>query len=278
MNIHDSRTIAALTQLDPAPQRGDGEPASLTPPETRRAASALDQILAADPDASGHPPGPAHTSVRRRHSRKWLLAPLVALVAVTAVVVPVLTTGGDKAYASWSPLPVALSPAEGAVAAGACLANLGQVADPQVTPMLAERRGTWTYVLIRPTDEIQSSCIMPTAEITDSPAGDRRRWFGSTDEELSDPVRDVDEVRVDTAATGSTKEGLFSYSEGAVGRDVVDVTFTTPRGVTVKASVDNGRYAAWWPAGSNDLRSPEISGAPDIDVTLTDGTTYRLPR
>lgn len=84
---------------------------------------------------------------------------MVAVAAGAAVVVPVLTTGGDKAYASWSPLPVVLS---------------------------------------RPTDLI----------------GVAHR------------------VRHLLIGTGSTKEGLFSYSEGAVGRDVVDITFTTPPGAS----------------------------------------------
>jgi hypothetical protein len=278
MNLHDAHTLAALAQLDPAPRSGDGEPASLTPSEARRAAAELDRIVAVGPGTPGPPAGPVSRPTRRPYARRWLLAPLVVLLAGAAAVVPALTTSGDKAYATWSPLPVALTPVEGAVAARACLATLGQAADPRLGPMLAERRGGWTYVLIRPAARLQASCIMPTVEISATPAGDRRRWFGSSDEEIPDPVSDPEEVRVDTAATGSTQEGLFSYSEGAVGRDVADVTLTTPRGVTVKASIGNGRYAAWWPAGSNYLRSPEISGASDIDVTLTDGTTYRLPR
>jgi hypothetical protein len=203
---------------------------------------------------------------------------VVAVLGAAAVVVPVLTSAGDKAYASWSPQPVPLAPIESAAAAEACLAAVHRQAAPPVTPVLAERRGGWTYVLLRPAEDVSTSCLMPTDEIGRSPAADHRRWFWSDDEEVPGPVRDPEGIRVDSAATGTTEEGLFSYSEGAVGDDVVDVTVTTPRGVTVTASVANGRYAAWWPAGQNRLRSPEISRAPEIDVTLADGTTYRMPR
>ena len=274
----DAQTTTLLRQLDPAPRNSSDDPRSLAPSEARRAAVTLEQILATDPAAGGPQREPAPTSVRRRHPRRWVLAPLAALAVAAAVVAPTLTIGGDEAYASWSPVPVALSPAESAAAARACLDSLDQTADPRVKPLLAERRGAWTYVLIQPTAGVESSCIMPTAEVTGGVAEERRRWFGSTGEQLSEPAISPEELRVHVAATGSTEEGLFSYSEGEVGRDVVGVTFTTPRGVTVEASVANGRYAAWWPAGKNHLRSPEVSKAPDIDVALDDGTSYRHPR
>ena len=269
----DARTAAALRDLDPAGTTA-GAPPTLTPSEAHRAAGTLAHILATDP---GSAPAPAPARLRRRHARVRVLAVLGALVAA-AVAVPLLTTVGDRAYASWSPTPVALSPVEGAAAAEACLGSLGQTADPGVAPLLAERRGGWTYVLVQPTERSESSCIMPTAEITRGLRGDRRRWFSNTGEQLSEPAPGPGELRVLVATVGSTREGLFSYSEGQVGRDVADVSFTTPRGVHVQASVAGGRYAVWWPAGKNDLRSPEISGAPDIDVTLADGTTYRRPR
>lgn len=278
MNMRDLQTDALLRQHDPAPGNSTDGPAALAPSEARRAATTLQQILATDPDAGSARRQPAPTTVRQRHARRWLMASLGAVAVAAAVVLPALTTGGVKAYASWSPLPVALSPAEGSVAAGACLDSLGQPAGPRVAPLLAERRGNWTYVLVQPTSKLESSCVMPTAEITGARAGDRRRWFGSSGEVLSDPPPGPDELRVNTAAVGETKEGLFSYSEGVVGRDVVDVTFTTPGGVTVEASVTDGRYAVWWPAGRSYLRSPEISDAPVIDITLTDGTTYRRSR
>jgi len=279
MNVLDSLTTAALRDLDPARGVSTGGPAALAPQDARRAAATLEQILATDPDPGVARPQlePAPTPVRR-HSRRWVLASVAALVAAAAVVVPALTLRGDRAYASWSPLPVALSPAESAAAAQACLDSLDQVADPRVEPLLAERRGAWTYVLLQPTAEVESSCLIPTAEIAEGPAADLRRWYSNTGESPSEPAPGPDELRVLVATIGSTEEGLFSYSEGQVGREVADVIFTTPRGVTVQASVANGRYAVWWPAGKNDLRNPEISGAPDIDITLEDGTTYRQPR
>lgn len=275
MNVHDDQTLAALRRLDPAAGTTRAGAAELTPEQAERSRRTLERILATGPDPVGDPAVPRP---RRRPSRRWVLAPLVAVLAVAAVVVPVLLSGGPKAYASWSAVPVVLTPAESAAATDACLAATGRTAPPSAAPLLAERRGGWTYVLLRPARDVQVSCLMPTEEITTGSAADRRRWFSSSDDEVLGPVRDAEGVRVDAAATGTTDEGLFSYSEGAVGRDVVGITITTPRGVKVEASVGSGRYAAWWPAGRNDRRSREIGQGPLIDVTLADGTTYRLPR
>ena len=65
-----------------------------------------------------------------------------------------------------------------------------------------------------------------------------------------------------------------------MGGEVTGVTIHAGA-LTVKASVQNGRYAAWWPGPAFEGGPPEPSGkgGPEpiltYDLTLTDGTVIR---
>jgi hypothetical protein len=67
---------------------------------------------------------------------------------------------------------------------------------------------------------------------------------------------------------------------GAVGEEVAGVTIHAGS-LAVEASVQNGRYAAWWPGPAFEGGPPEPSGkgGPEpiltYDLTLTDGTVIR---
>ena len=65
---------------------------------------------------------------------------------------------------------------------------------------------------------------------------------------------------------------MFGYAEGRAGVDVAAIEVTTPGGLRLDVSVDNGRWAAWWPAGDLSSREPGRDGAPRYMVTLRDGT------
>jgi hypothetical protein len=82
-------------------------------------------------------------------------------------------------------------------------------------------------------------------------------------------------VREDANGAGAVDDALFVYAEGRVGADVAGIEVTTPSGRHVQASVDNGRWAVWWPAGDASMQNPDITQAPRYEVTLRDGTVYR---
>ncbi len=84
--------------------------------------------------------------------------------------------------------------------------------------------------------------------------------------------RGRDVAREDTYGVGSVNGETFVYAEGRAGADVADIEVTTPGGLEVEASIDNGRWAVWWPAGDDSPDHPEMSGAPTYEVTLRDGT------
>lgn len=282
--LFDPTTSAALERLDPARRSAAGYAAALTASERGRADTTLERIVSSDPTTAPADPGgsvagqQASPGVTRRHRgfrRSWPVW-LVAVTTVAVLAVPGLIPGRDVAYASWTPTPVRLAAAEAATAVETCLTVQQVSGGAGASTLIAERRGGWTYVLIALTGDDEVSCIMPAAAVTGGEALRNGDYFGGTG---NHPPVDAGarHLRQMVAGTGSTDEGLLSYIEGVAGRDVKAVTVTTPRGVTVEASIDNGRYAAWWPAGKNSLSNPEISNAATYTVTLRDGTTSHEP-
>ena len=270
----DSRTIRVLRALDAA------DPA-FEESVRQRAAATLERILATDPEA------PAPTAAPRRKPsprvRRVLLAGGAVAAAAVVVAVPMLT-GRDEAFASWSPTPVELTGADRTAAARACLALQGtdesELAfdpDSRASVLVAEARGGWQYVVFTVAGlsgtELQGSCLVPDDLVADPRPGEGG-FFGSlgpADEEAgSPPPRDL--AREDSHAIGSVDGQAFVHVEGRAGADVVGIEVTTPSGMSVEASIDNGRWAAWWPAGDDSMDNPELAEAPAYEVTLRDGT------
>lgn len=268
----DDRAVAALRELDPAGT------ATLTEEERRRADALLARVLAAPT------PGPAQPETGRPRRRRRVLLPAALL---TAGVVALSTVfGGGSAFADWSAVPTTLPPATAAAAAATCRSNLG-TGDESLRVVLGERRGGWTYVLLDgPGGE--GACLMPDDLVGTSDATARRRgFFGTYDakhEEAPTPARDglvetesmMGVVTVPGRLPFRTVDGLFTWTTGYAGRDVIRVTVDPPVGPDVVASLEGGRFSAWWPSGEARGDNPAMSQGWSYTVTLTDGTTRRV--
>lgn len=285
MTTHDeTSTMQTLRLLDVAPHQLDEG-------QRTRAAATLEQILATDPHAPA--PSAAHLGTPRPPRRRLVIAGGVAAAAVVAVLAVPLVTGGGEAFASWSRIPVELTGAERAAALDACLVLQGEDEgelsfDPttDASVLVAEARGGWSYVVFtvagRRQPRLQGSCLMPDAVVADPRPG-QGGFFGSLGgaEEAAGPAVGRTVVRQDEYALGVIDDDMFARAEGRTGRDVVGLEVTTPRGRKVEASVEDGHWAAWWPAGDSSPRNPDASEAPTFRVTLRDGTVthdVRLPR
>lgn len=263
MNKHTTNTVtAALRDLDPAPM------SVLTDPERQRADATFARILAT----------PSHDSVpaepdRPRRRRSRLLVP-IGLVGAAGAVISALLLGGS-AFASWTPTPELLTPTETSAAAATCRANFGIPASGEAT-LVAERRGDWTYVLISE-PKAEGTCLMRNDLVGQNPAG--HEVFGSYDPDPGKaPTVARDRIVEGGSQMGSTDEGWFregwlTWTYGYVGSDVTGVTVHTPLGFDVEASVDNGRFAAWWPSDQPSSKNLEVMGAWSYTVTLADGST-----
>lgn len=274
---YDDPTDRLLRGLDPA----DGR---LTAPQRDRAAAALERIVAEDPR-----PAPA----RRQRRRPVLVAAAVAAVVAAAVVLVPVLTRGEEAFASWSPIPVELTGRARATALDACVTlqsgGVGDLAldrDAPASALVAEARGGWDYVVFTAAGgsgrRLQGSCLVPEDLVADPRPGEGG-FFGSLEgaEEAAGPAPGRTVARQDTYGAGSVDDELFVYVEGRAGADVARIEVNTPGGVRVQASVDDGRWAAWWPAGDASPANPGIAEAPSYDVTLRDGTMTHdvvLPR
>jgi hypothetical protein len=272
--VDPSPTDRILRDLDAAARAPDHG-------QRRRAAATLERILTTDPDVPAATPPAVGPPPRRRH-RAVVAGGLVAAATTAAVVVPVVV-GGDGAFASWSPTPHELTGAARRAAVDACLVlqggERGELAfdpDADATVLLAERRGGWSYVILRVVGVsgrvLEGSCLMPESLVRDPLPGEGG-FFGSFGgaEEIAGPPR-PHVARQDTYGIGAVDDDGFVFAEGRAGADVVGIDVTTPGGREVEASLENGRWAVWWPAGDDSMDNPELSGAPTYEVTLRDGT------
>ncbi len=248
---------AVIRSLDPAP-------AELTDAQRERSAASLDRLVAV-------PPGPPQRI--RPRVRPLLVLPTAAVaLAAGALLLP---RGGERiAFTSWTPTPSPLTASELALVAPVCRDKLGgdSLDLDRAQLALAERRGEFVALLYRTDNpDMSGSCVLHN-----------RR--GSTD---------VDDL---SAASGGSSgpalrpgprrftEGGFhqtqdvTITDGGVGSEVRGVTLHA-LGLTVEASVRNGRYVAWWPGKAfRDVRvGSGVEPRLDVtyDLTLVDGTVIR---
>lgn len=267
----DARISHALRQLDPAAST------TLTDVERRRADALLESVLAVPTGEPGVPVRPRPRARRRLVPAALLGAGVVALTTALA---------GGPAFADWAPVPTELPGPAAAAAAATCREGLGvPVRATSVT--LAERRGGWTYVLLDAAPG-EASCLMPDALIGADVARARRHgFFGSYDTEREEAPTPPREGLVETESMEGavsvpgrlpirTVDGLFVWVTGYAGSDVTRVTVDPPVGPEVVASLADGRFAAWWPAGRAQGSNPGADGPWSYTVTLTDGTTRRI--
>jgi hypothetical protein len=269
-----ARTAAALRELDPA------STTTLTEEERQRADATLARILA----APGHEPGRTETDLPRRRRRRRVLIP-VALLTAAAVALSTFL-GGGTAFASWTAKPATLPPPTAAAAATTCRTAL-DMRDQGAGVVIAERRGGWTYVLLDGPGE-EGACLMPDDLVgTRGVTARRSGFFGSYDTDppqaptpARDSIIETESMEGAVSLPGRlsvrTIDGWFIWVSGYAGRDVTAVTVDPPVGPDVEASLEGGRFAAWWPAGEARGKNPGVGGAWSYTVTLTDGTTRRV--
>jgi hypothetical protein len=274
----DVMTATALRELDPAPNT------PLTDAECDRAEAMLERIVAAP--IQEHVPGPGDRTRRRR--RRWLgPVGLVGAAGAAGAAVPALLLAGGSAFASWTPTPEELTAMAEAEAAATCQSGLGvpELGDQVVN---AERRGGWTYVLIAG-PKSEAACLISNDLVGQQIPRDRAReggFFGTYDPEAVEAPTVASDRMVETEAMqGSVPapgpwpwpfrgdDGYFTWVGGYVGSDVTEITVHPPTGPDVVASVENGRFAAWWPSDQPSSENTEAMGPWTYTVTLADGST-----
>lgn len=255
---------SALRSLDAActADRTQGDP---------RASSDLERILAAEPHPGAHPqaqPRPRRIAVAGPR-RLAVAACLVAATTVGLTLLPSAVGGGDQAFASWVRAPEDLSASERAEAVASCrdqhqdagaMVELGAV-----RPAVAERRGTWTTVVLAGERGSSALCI------TDGSAGVfAEDMIGSVGRRPGAEVLGPRDVLATDLGTGTMRAGDISLAAGATGAEVTGITYRSPVHGEVVATVDRERFALWMPGA--ELEGRARTGVP-VGVTYRDGTT-----
>jgi hypothetical protein len=209
----------------------------------------LDRVVRAEP--ANRPAVPART----RRLRLVTVGVLAALTGLAALALPRL--GGSPAYASWSPTAKPVPATDGADLLARCGAVVRDdyQAEGPARMLLAEQRGHYVAVSVG-TDAWSATCFRDRDGSVLNPSFlnepvNRRRLGGKGVELQGWP-----EVR--------TAEGYCRLMTGHVGSDVVAVDIVVHRTseprTTVRASVGDGYFLAWYPA---------VTGGESVRTTLT---------
>jgi hypothetical protein len=182
-------------------------------------------------------------------------AALVAVVALALVLT--LTQGGGQAYASWVAQPT-LVPAE--TAGAICPEEAGGPPPIPVEPVLAERRGEYTFVVLVG-DNVFVECLISTA-------GEELFVMTQAAEPGIDGALDLGEAPALVVVPGASwgregGEGPITTVMGIASDEVTGVRVTTTDGVSADAAVVDGWWSVWFPG--------EVEISDDLVLTTPDG-------
>lgn len=257
----------ALRTMDPAPPLD-------TPADQARAAADLRRILATDPHAGSPSKSPLEPARRNRLSigRLVAAAAVVAIVAAGVVIAPSLG-GSAPAFASWTASPGAVTSAQAGEAAENCRDEMADGANDDqrarlnaASTVVSEQRGVWTMVVLGGEGGFSALCV--TAKPTGFFGGGA--MIGSIGVSGVAPPGPKDLVATDLGTAFISGPGQLSLAAGLAGSDVSAVTYRSPSGKDVAATVNQGRFAFWLPGDA--LKDASSQGA-EVTVTHRDGTT-----
>jgi hypothetical protein len=232
MNAMGGNDLEQLALLDPVRGR---EP---DPREWARARAHVERVLAGELDTT-------KTPVHRAPARRFVLgfAATAAAAVVATVVISVLPGGTERAIASWTAVPKELSGEQVLPEAKSCAKDSGR-AQPAVVAsdvLLAEGRGkTSLHILRRGQVLIGCLSLIPgkttASMVVSDPASGRDRR----------PAPGM--VTIELPSSHGNGDAQYSEYLGRVDPAVTGVDVVLPaKGVTVKTTVKDGWWAAWWP-------------------------------
>jgi hypothetical protein len=252
----------------------DASVAGLSAGEQERAGETRERIVATAPTFAA--PRRAAPAPAWRSRRRLVLTAAAAITLIVGSAVVQGGRGGDAAYASWSATPRSVAGAEVDAAASACRDKLrgSSIDADRARLVLAERRGDYVALLYRTEDpDISGTCLVRNPKGSSHVENVDMAVGGSTGPALRAPARGYTQGAI--SQFGGTPGA--SITDGAVGDAVTGVTIHAGT-LTVKASLRNGRYAAWWPgpAFQSGSREPSGEAGPKLiltyDLTLANGT------
>lgn len=204
---------------------------------------------------------------RTRDLRPPVAAGVLTTAAAATAAVLLLDLGpqASSAFAGWTPAPTHASPAQVAGAKDACQSRLGSFSTgsakamkaarikdlptiSQMTPVLTDTRGPFTFVIYSGAHGSNGTCISgpnftSLSTRSGTPAGP--------------PAGKIVASFEAHTAHGSD---AYSFVEGHAGDGVTAATLNLSDGSQVQTTVQNGWMVAWWP-GSANVTSAQVTTA-----------------
>jgi hypothetical protein len=185
------------------------------------------------------------------HPRTHRLRPPLAIGALatgaaagTAAVVISLGAGASNAFAGWSPTPTPPAPGQLVGAQASCEQSQSPIAGLPL--QLSDTRGPFTFSIY--------------ADSTSSATCIKGPSFTAVSGSMSSYPINVPAGHILLSSSHATERAgqAYSLADGRTGSDVTGVTLTLDDGSTVRATVGNGWFVAWWP-GSQVVKSAELA-------------------
>lgn len=155
-------------------------------------------------------------------------------------------------------------------AAQACREQMAESADDtaQVNaaqPVIAERRGVWTTVVLAGDDGFKALCITD-----ESSPFFAKGMIGSVGTPAGYVPPGPRELIATDLGYGTVNNGELSLAAGYAGSDVAAVVYRSPTHGAVAATVSRGHFALWLPG--TELEGASRDGV-ELEVTYRDGST-----
>ncbi|GAA0314902.1 hypothetical protein [Kineococcus aurantiacus] len=272
--------LLALASAHPRPATFPTAPSAASAASSAASSAAM-SVAAASVPARGRRDARSSSPLRwaARSRSRWITVGVAGLaaglvVSVAAVVVPTGFQGA--AFASWSAVPAAMAVADVQAAGQRCkdnhidenrdLRGLPSTAAVQrMDTVLAERRGDYTYTLLAGGDWL-AECLSGDGSGGGvlAPAGEVDLRTGLSLVPAADGVVVLTAGTQRTSDAGGSGGSTYRWVTGRVGGEVTGVEVTPAGEGVVTATVSNGYFAAWWPAGRADTA--------ELTLHLADGT------
>jgi hypothetical protein len=237
-------------------------------------------------------PGGAGARIRGREYRprtRDLRPPVAAGVLTTAAAataaVLLLDLGpqASSAFAGWSPTPTRASTAQVAGAKDACQSRLSSFSTgatkamkaarikdlptiSQMTPVLTDTRGPFTFVIYSGAHGTNGTCI----------SGPNFTSLSTRSGTVGGPPAG----KIVASFVAHTEHGSDAYSfvEGHAGNGVTAATLMLSDGSQVQTTVQNGWMVAWWPGSANVTSAQVTTAAGTTSQELKTQPTARCPQ
>jgi hypothetical protein len=222
----------------------------------------LASIFAADSEESPlRPDASVLTAPPHRLRRAMLICLCAVVVGAALLVVNLVGSGSQNAFAAWTTTTTTPSASQVVAAQSACqrfykkaTEVFKQIPKSLPPPVLIDSRGPFEMIVYAGTSSSEGVCISGASGVISAGASNGESLPAPSDNSVGIPG-------VGFMTVGH--HSVLTYAYGVAGPKVTAVSLNLASGVGVQATVHNGFYAAWWPS-KTDVISAKVTTSEGI--------------